>query len=77
MSREVHQWWESKVIYYHPREIVLSKWYRLFTKAKNCLAEEHVNVAITKGERSCYSVDRVSKRYENRETRQLIDRNNN
>ena len=46
-------------------------------KAKNCLAEEHMNVAITKGERSCYSADRVSKRFENRETRQLIDGNNN
>ena len=58
-------------------EIVSSKWHCLFTKAKNCLAEEHMNVAITKGERTCYSADRVSKRFENWVTRQLIDRNNN
>ena len=51
--------------------------HRLFTKATNCLAEEHMNVAITKGERSYYGADRDSKRFEKRETRQLIDRNNN
>ena len=57
--------------------VSVNKIFDTFIFEKNCLAEEHMNVAITKGERSCYSADQVSKRFENRETRQLIDRNNN
>ena len=49
----------------------------LVYESENCLAEEHINIGINKGEQSFHSAEFRNVSIENREMRQLIDQNKN